>query len=355
MMAQEAPAPRHGVLRLLRVERTVADLPRALAFYRSALGFATAADLDAHPQAQVHAGSQALGGAPARADARSAGAAEARLLAAGPLKAASVTLGDQELRLMAFDAPGRAYPCTGSAADLWFQHIAVVASDIEAAWRRLQDHGACAITRGGPQRLPASAGGVSAFKFRDPEGHPVELIHFPVGTGAPIWQQRTLWGLTLGIDHSAISVADPERSIAFYAGILGLGVAARQVNRGVEQERLDDLPDVEVDVVALQPALAATPHIELLGYRRPRPRAAPTAATANDLAADRLVFEVADLQELLARIEHAGIGAASGACTSFPDGSCAALVRDPDRHLLVLQEAAGHLSDGPGSGSTPMR
>ena len=304
---------RHGVLRLLRVERTVADLPRALAFYRDALGFAAAGGSDTK-------------------------AAEAHLLAAGPLQSASLKLGGQELRLIAFDASGRAYPSDSNAADLWFQHIAIVATDIEAAWRRLQGHGVHAITRGGPQRLPAGAGGVSAFKFRDPEGHPVELIHFPHGTGAAIWQRRAAQGMTIGIDHSAISVADPERSIAFYAGLFGLGVASRQVNRGAEQERLDDLPEVEVDVVALQPQSAATPHIELLGYRNPRGRSAPAPAPANDLAADRLVLEVANLGELLARLGRAGLPTVSPACVSFPDGSLAALVRDPDQHLLELRQ-----------------
>lgn len=155
-----------------------------------------------------------------------------------------------------------------------------------------------------------------------------------------MWQRPGARGITVGIDHSAISVANVERSIALYAGILGLRVAARQVNHGAEQERLDDLPDVEVDVVAPQPESAATPHIELLGYRRPRGRAAPCAVGPDDLAADRLVLEVTGLPALIERLERAGFPAVSPACTAFPDGSRAVLMRDPDQHLLVLNEAA---------------
>ena len=73
----------------------------------------------------------------------------------------------------------------------------------------------------------------------------------------------------LGYDHSAISVAEVDRSAAFY-GLLGLEQASRQLNSGAEQERLDGLPEGDVvDVVAMRPAAAPTPHVELLAYRTP--------------------------------------------------------------------------------------
>ncbi len=87
-----------------------------------------------------------------------------------------------------------------------------------AAYDRVRRHYGVPITEGGPQRLPLAAGGVTAYKFRDPEGHPVELIHFPPGSGDPAWQRPMPGAVTLGYDHSAISVADADRSAAFYAG-----------------------------------------------------------------------------------------------------------------------------------------
>ena len=299
---------RPGVRRLLRVGRTVTDLPRAIAFYRDAMGFAAGAIEAAEPAA-------------------------ARLFGAGRMQCATLRLGEQRLQLSAFDPPGRA--CVdGTAADLWFQHLAIVVPDIDAAFRRVQAQGARAITRGGPQRLPPAAGAVGAFKFRDPDGHPLELIAFPRGAGAPQWQAQAGAGGALGIDHSAISVADIERSVAFYCGLLGLREASRQLNRGPEQERLDALPDVAVEVAALQPPDAATPHVELLGYRRPRGRAAAQVSQADDVACDRLVFEVAGLDALLARLEPLPPGG-----VTLDDGSRAACARDPDGHLLVLWQA----------------
>lgn len=307
-----------GVRRLLRVGRTVSHMARSLAFYRDALGFEAVGEIvDAEP-------------------------ALARLPGATRAQSARLKLGIQEIELLAFDPTGRAYPKGSTAADLWFQHVAVVAPDIDAAYRRVQGHGSGAITTGGPQRLPAVAGGVSAFKFRDPDGHPVELIEFPAGVGASRWHEQNASHLTIGYDHSAISVADVERSVAFYTRVLGMRAASRQLNRSAEQDRLDGLHDVVVDVVALEPREVATPHLELLAYRNPRGRAASEVLQLDDVACDRLVFEVANLDALIEGLEHAGSDFARPASViasdEFPNGSRTALVRDPDGHLLMLCE-----------------
>ena len=309
-----------GVCRLLRVGRTVSDLPRAMAFYRDALGFAAIGEIcDADPAA-----ARLLGGAAC-------------------MRRVGMSLGADEIELIAFDPPGHVYPPDSTAADLWFQHIAVVASDIDAAYQRLQGHGSGAITTDGPQRLPPAAGGVSAFKFRDPDGHPVELIEFPLGTGAPKWRGQGASRITMGCDHSAISVADVERSVTFYTRLLGLREASRRFNRSVEQDRLDGLHEVAVDVIALQTGEVATPHLELLAYRSPRGRAAQEPLRPDHIACDRLVFEVANLNALIKPIERAGRTSGARGCATisdaYADGSRAALVRDPDGHLLMLCEA----------------
>ena len=307
-------------LRLLRVSLTVADLSRVQAFYQEALGFAPAgAVIEADP-----AWARVLGAA---TDAR--------------VRTVRLRLGAQEIELVEFDPPGRPYPPGSTSCDLWFQHVAVVVGDMAAAHARVVAHGgATAISAGGPQRLPASSGGVTAWKFRDPEGHPVELIAFPPGTGPEAWRDIDRSALTVGLDHSAISVADAGRSTAFYEGVLGLSRVSRQVNRGPAQERLDGLPGGDVvDVVALRPSVVPTPHIELLGYRVPRGRPAPDRL-ARDVAAERLVLQVEDLPSLLGALEAAGFPAASRDPVPLAEGSPAALAHDPDRHALVLVEGA---------------
>ena len=211
-----------------------------------------------------------------------------------------MSLGESRVDLESFDHPGRAYPADATACDLVFQHLALVTDDAEAAWRRARDAGATPISRGGAVMLPKSAGGVTAVKFRDPEGHPLEFLQFPRGAN-PDWKGTGI----MGIDHSAISVSDVAASRRFYAHH-GLSEAGATVNHGPTQDALDGLDGVEVDVVPMNPA-DKPPHVEMLGYRHPVGRALGPLST-NDLAATRIVWR------------------------SNADG----LIRDPDGHLHQL-------------------
>lgn len=200
-------------------------------------------------------------------------------------------LGAQTMELLQFDSPGRAYPTPSSASDLIFQHFAIVVADMTQAYEHLCSvKGWSAISRNGPQRLPESSGGVTAFKFRDSEGHPLELLAFPESKTPSRWQMH-IADLFLGIDHSAISVADAAASIAFYEG-LGLQIHTRTYNHGVAQEVLDNLQNVQVDVIALA-STRVPPHLELLCYRSAVQHRTITIAN-NDIAATRLVLRLAN-------------------------------------------------------------
>lgn len=277
---------RATALGLDRVSLNVADLGAAAAFYVGACGFEATPEFDADPRL-------------------------AHLLGARALRAVLLRRGRQRLELAAFDPPGPLYPADSRSNDLWFQHCALVTDDIAAAYERLAAFPFTPISRHGPQALP---GGIVAFKFRDPDGHPLELIQFP----RP--DPRTEGG----IDHSAISVADAERSIAFYAARLGLSLQSRQINRGPAQDALDNLDGVAVDVVALA-AKSSAPHLELLAYRMPRGRASPIAPRSA-IAASRLVFAVQGLDNW------------DGA-VALANGARVCLINDPDGHALLLEQS----------------
>ena len=213
----------------------------------------------------------------------------------------SMRLGPSCVDLDCFDLCGRPYPADADAASLLFQHLALVTDDAASAWANATRAGAALISRHGPSTLPRSAGGMTAVKFRDPDGHPVEFLQFPNGA-----MHRWPGSGVLGVDHSAISVADVEASRRFY-GANGLTVGAPSINGGPTQVALDDLRGVEVEVVPLQPS-APTPHLELLCYRHPRGGACGSL-DPNDIAATRVVWSA---------------------------GS-SALVRDPDEHLHQLE------------------
>ncbi|MGH6991318.1 MAG: VOC family protein [Stellaceae bacterium] len=228
-------------------------------------------------------------------------AADMKLLGlAGTGSRIAMSLGRSRVDIESFDPPGRLYPGDTTACDLAFQHLALVTDDAEAAWCRARDAGAAPISRECPVTLPSSAGGVTAVKFRDPEGHPLEFLQFPPGAN-PDWKRTGI----MGIDHSAISVGDVAASRRFYARH-GLSEESATLNRGPTQVTLDGLDGVEVDVVPMSPT-DKPPHVEMLGYRYPVGRALSPLA-ANDIAATRIVWR--------------------------SNGD--ALIRDPDGHLHQL-------------------
>jgi catechol 2,3-dioxygenase-like lactoylglutathione lyase family enzyme len=231
------------------ISRVVSDLSRAESFYRSALGFNGLSSAPADPEVL-----QALGLA--------GGAGEFRL-----------RLGEEELVLVQFESAGGDYPADSRSNDLWFQHLAIVVSDMDTAYSRLRS---CAgwrpISTEGPETLPASSGGVRAFKFRDPDAHPLELLWFTPRHENPKWQERRRASASdepfLGIDHTALSVSSNRRSLAFYRS-LGLSIEDETVNSGPAQSRLDGLDAAHVRVTGLRPAGVAGPGLELLAYRPP--------------------------------------------------------------------------------------
>jgi catechol 2,3-dioxygenase-like lactoylglutathione lyase family enzyme len=243
------------VTEIVRISRVVADLDRAEEFYRRALAF--------RPIAREPV--------------------DATIVAAlGIGRAAQVVarLGGQEIALVRCEQAGRPYPADSRSNDLWFQHLAIVVSDIDAAYAHLTAYsGWRAISEGGPVTLPPANDGVRAFKFRDPDGHPLELIWFPPGAGREIWRRRDAAGLFLGIDHTALAIACTARAVAFYSG-LGFSVSARSLNDSPEQSRLDGFAGAKARITALRPPGSDGPGLEVLGYDPPGREIAVAASRA---------------------------------------------------------------------------
>lgn len=297
---------------LVAIDRTVADLARTEAFYRDGLGFTRIVPPEPIPPAML----QALG------------------LKGSGGRYLQMRIGGQTMRFLAFDEPGRPYPPGSAATDPWFQHAAIVVRDMAAAYRCLAALDPTPITQGGPQTLPPSSGGVGAYKFRDPDDHPLELLAFPDGAAPQPWAAAT--GLFFGIDHSAVTVTDLEASLAFFCGGLGLSVETRGLNRGPEQAALDGVAGPIVDVLGLRPAGRPTPHVELLHYRAPGHRDATASRfTARDRATTRFVFATPDLQTLMAHLR----GTHPDRPIRVSEDGLAAGLEGPDGHGILLLQA----------------
>jgi catechol 2,3-dioxygenase-like lactoylglutathione lyase family enzyme len=271
------------VTAIARISRVVADLDRAEAFYQAAMMF------------------RPIRRAPVEDAVLAA-------LGTGPAEETVLRLGSQDIALVRFASLGRRYPPDSRSNDLWFQHLAIVVSDMDAAYAHLSALGGWQpISEHGPETLPPENEDVRAFKFRDPDGHPLELIWFPPGEGRDLWRKATSLGPFLGVDHSALAVASTSRAVAFYRA-LGFTVSARSLNHGPAQSRLDGLADANVQVTGLRPATAEGAGLELLAYRPP---GRTSDLRPNDIATDWVTL------------------------TGSP-GASPTVLRDPDRHMVVV-------------------
>lgn len=252
-------------------------------------------------------------------------------------------LGDELIELTEYLAPrGRPIPADSRSNDQWFQHIAIVVSDMDKAYQQLRAH-KVPHTSTGPQRIPdwnKAAAGIKAFYFKDPDGHNLELIYFPAGKGNPKWQQ-TNGHLFLGIDHTAIAVSDTERSLEFYRDTLGMKLSGESENYGTEQEHLNHVFGSRVRISGLK--AQSGPGVEFLEYLTPRDgRPAPPDTRANDLWHWQTAMRVGHADATAEKLKATRARFVSPGVTTIPDRalgiSKAFLIRDPDGHGVQLIE-----------------
>src|SRR5215204_885236 len=259
------------------------------------------------------------------------------------MRVVRMRLGDEFIELTEYLAPkGRPVPGDSRSNDHWFQHVAIITSDMDKAYALLRQNKVEHASTG-PQRLPdwnKNAGGIKAFYFRDPDKHWLEILQFPPGKGDQKWQKKDK--LFLGIDHTAIVVGDTEASLKFYRDALGLHVAGSSENYGTEQEHLNNVFGARLRITSLR-AGSGGPGIEFLEYLAPRDgRPAPSDERASDLFhwQTTLVVNSADMfsQNPSAenfRLVSPGVVPISDGRLGFSKGL---LARDPDGHVMALIE-----------------
>jgi len=300
---------------------TVSDMDRSVEFFSKVLSFEKVSDVEV-------AGSEYE---------RLQGVFGARL------RVVRMKLGDESIELTEYLAPqGRPIPADSRSHDRWFQHVAIVVSDMEKAYQHLRKH-QVRHASSGPQQIPdwnKAAAGIRAFYFKDPDGHNLEIIYFPPGKGDPRWQKKSD-KLFLGIDHTAIVVVDTERSLKFYRDALGLKLAGESENYGIEQERLNNVFGARLRISGLR--ASSGPGIEFLDYLAPRDgRPAPVDTRANDLWHWQTSLSTASVATAAHKI-HAARGRfvspdvveISKKKLGFAKGF---LARDPDGHGLQIIE-----------------
>ncbi len=301
------------------VGMTVSDMDRSMAFYSNVLGFEPVSDVEA------------------------AGEDYERLQGVFGLRMRVVRmrLGDESIELTEYLAPrGRPVPVDSRSNDRWFQHVAIIVSDMDRAYQWLRQN-KVEHASSGPQTLPdwnAQAGGIRAFYFKDPDQHVLEILQFPPGKGAAKWHAPSD-RLFLGVDHTAIVVADTDASLRFYRNTLGFAVAGQSENYGSEQEHLNNVRGARLRITGLR--AAAGPGIELLEYLAPRDgRPLPHDQHANDLAHWQTRLIAPDIEPATRALRAARFRFISPAVIDLPSDElgfhAGLLVRDPDGHAMEL-------------------
>lgn len=303
------------------VGMTVADMDRSIEFFNKVLTFEKVSDVEVH--GTEYEKLQGVFGL--------------------RMRVVRMKLGDETIELTQYLAPeGRPIPADWRSNDHWFQHIAIVVSDMDKAYQHLRAHKARHASTG-PQTIPANnqaAAGIRAFYFKDPDGHNLEIIYFPFDKGDPRWQ-RNGNRLFLGIDHTAIVVSNTQNGLSFYRDALGLKVAGESMNHGIEQERLNNVAGARLRITGLRAQTG--PGIEFLEYLAPRDgRPAPKDSRANDLWHWQTTLSTANTATTAQTLRAAGGRLVSPNVVKLPDISLGFKkgfsARDPDGHGLQIIE-----------------
>jgi catechol 2,3-dioxygenase-like lactoylglutathione lyase family enzyme len=300
---------------------TVSDADRSVEFFAKVLSFEKVSDIEVAGSEYEHL--QGLFGL--------------------RMRVVRMRLGDEFIELTEYLTPGgRPVPVDSRSNDRWFQHIAIITTDMDRAYAWLRKNNVRHASTG-PQRLPETikpAAGIRAFYFKDPDGHALEVLQFPADKGAAKWHQPSD-KLFVGIDHTAIVVNDTDASLGFYRDALGMKVAGESENFGTEQEHLNNVFGARLRITSLR--AGSGPGVEFLEYLAPRDgRPAPPDEKASDLIHWQTKLVIGDASAMAARLRASRFRFVSSGLIQMPDGSLgfakSFLVRDPDGHVIQLIE-----------------
>ena len=275
------------------------------------------------------------------------------------MRVVRLRLGDERIELPSTSRrAGRPIPVDSRSNDRWFQHVAIIVSRHGARLRAAAR--STSVEHASPDRSGCRTG------TRTPAASRPSTSRIPTATrsrscssrrqGRRASGTRRRDRLFLGIDHTAIVVADTEASLRFYRDALGPAVAGESENYGPEQEHLNNVFGARLRITALR--ARARPGHRVAGIPGARATAGRLRRTcsANDLVHWQTTVATSGIdarlrgccRDVRLRLARRGRLLADGRL-----GSGAVLVRDPDGQPCDL--AKSWLSSVPGesrSGTT---
>lgn len=322
---QSVSAPRPAsVERIESVGFTVSDADKAIDFYTKILSFEKISDKEFWDEDF----------------ARLSGVFGARV------RVVRLKLGGETLELTEYlNSNGRPIPVDSRSNDRWFQHIAIIVSDMDKAFEILRKN-KVRFASNAPQLLPKTipnAAGIRAFYFKDFDNHVLEILQFPADKGAKKWHDPKNAGkIFLGIDHTAIVVGDTDASRRFYKDSLGMDIVGESINFGAEQEHLNNVFGARLRITGLR-TKADGIAVEFLEYLTPRDgRKFPEDTRSSDLWHWQTSFEAERADDLAAvllqnKFDFISAGIVAPGSNNF-EYKKAFMVRDADGHAARVFE-----------------
>lgn len=114
-----------------------------------------------------------------------------------------------------------------------------------------------------------------------------------------------------GLDHVSVTVADLDRSLAFYRDLLGLRVRERGEDGGGQMATIVGFPGVRFRYADVE--LGGGQILELLQYQEPA--GSPIAQRTCDPGSGHIAFVVADIDEIYGELIAAGVTVRSAPVT----------------------------------------
>ena len=136
-------------------------------------------------------------------------------------------------------------------------------------------------------------------------------------------EANSIGNLTFRVHHTMLPVADLDRSVAFYTGLLGMKLKERHAS---------ETRKVEVGLVGYGGNEAGAPFLELIKDRSERAPAQVTPANIH------IGIATSDLRKLCAILEKDGIAFIRPFKQRSDGMGLSAWIRDPDGHELELAE-----------------
>jgi catechol 2,3-dioxygenase-like lactoylglutathione lyase family enzyme len=233
---------------------------------------------------------------------------------------------NMRIELFEFARPSsRSRDAGWKASDQGISHFCISIDDINSAYARLV--GARSSVNWPPLDF---FGAVKATAGRDPDGNLFELLE--------VSDPASSVSVTRGSNHVCLSVANIDRSIAFYRGLLRMEVVSGVSSFAGEQyERLLGVRDAQGRGAMLS---AANMQLELLEFSRPLPKPADSPRPVCDHGITHFCVEVGDIEGEYERLKVAG---ASFHCPplDFFGIAKATYGRDPDGNAFELLQVLG--------------